>query len=98
VRDQREETARSAVERIRALALECKQLSNQSAQNYEHLAEYLELRIFEAQLQEVKKHASIVQAEMNQLTTIENMKRSQEQCAVQKQVTAIQSIVMEVTS
>jgi hypothetical protein len=28
VRDQREETTRSAVERIKALTLECKQLSN----------------------------------------------------------------------
>jgi hypothetical protein len=35
VRDQREETARSAVERIRALASECKKLSNRSAQTYE---------------------------------------------------------------
>jgi VIT1/CCC1 family predicted Fe2+/Mn2+ transporter len=31
VRDQREETARSAVERIKALASECKLLSNRSA-------------------------------------------------------------------
>jgi hypothetical protein len=35
VRDQREETARSTVERIKALALECKQLSSHSAQTYE---------------------------------------------------------------
>jgi hypothetical protein len=50
VRDQREETSRSTVERIKALASECKQLSNQSAQTYEHLAEDPELRILEAQL------------------------------------------------
>jgi hypothetical protein len=47
VRDQREETARSAVERIKALALECKKLSNRSAQTYEHLAEDPELRTLE---------------------------------------------------
>jgi VIT1/CCC1 family predicted Fe2+/Mn2+ transporter len=35
VRDQREATARSAVERIKALALECKQLSSRSVQTYE---------------------------------------------------------------
>jgi hypothetical protein len=39
VRDQREATAHSAVERLKALALECKQLSNCSAQMYEKLAE-----------------------------------------------------------
>jgi hypothetical protein len=35
VRDQREATAQSTVERIRAFTLECKQLSAHSAQNYE---------------------------------------------------------------
>jgi hypothetical protein len=35
VRDQREATARSKVERIKALAMECKKLSDHSAQNYE---------------------------------------------------------------
>ena len=34
VRDQREATAQSAVERIKALAMEWKQLSNRSAQMY----------------------------------------------------------------
>jgi hypothetical protein len=52
VRDQREETSRSTVERIKALALECKQLSSQSAQTYECLAEDPELRTLESQLQE----------------------------------------------
>ena len=55
VRDQREETTKSAVERIGVLASECKQLSNRSAQTYVHLVEYLELRTLEAQLQEVKQ-------------------------------------------
>jgi hypothetical protein len=57
VRDQREETARSAVERIRALATECKKLSDRSAQTYESLAEDPELRRLEAQLQEAKQQA-----------------------------------------
>jgi hypothetical protein len=35
VRDQREATARSTVERIKALTMECKQLSDRSAQTYE---------------------------------------------------------------
>jgi cell division septum initiation protein DivIVA len=39
VQDQREQTARSIVERIRALASKCKKLSNQSAHTYECLAE-----------------------------------------------------------
>jgi hypothetical protein len=55
VHDQREEADRTVVGRIRALASECKQLSNRSAQTYEHLAEDLELRKLEAQLQEAKQ-------------------------------------------
>ena len=35
VRDQREATTRGTVERIKALAMECKQLSDHSAQTYE---------------------------------------------------------------
>jgi hypothetical protein len=50
VRDQREETARSAVKRIKALVAECKQLSNQSAQTYESLAEDPKLRTLETHL------------------------------------------------
>jgi hypothetical protein len=81
VHDQREEAARNAVERIRALASECKQLSDRSAQTYEHLAEDPELRKLEAQLQEAKQQASTMQAQMKLLTAVEKMKRSQEQCA-----------------
>jgi hypothetical protein len=51
----------------------------------------------EAQLQEVKQKASTMLAQMKMLTALENMKRLQEQCTVQKQVTAIQIRVMEVT-
>jgi hypothetical protein len=97
VRDQREETARSAVERIKALALECKKLSSRSAQTYEHLAEDPELRTLESQLQEAKQQATTVQAQLKLLSPVERMKRSQEQCTVQQQVHAIQSKVMEVT-
>jgi hypothetical protein len=38
-----------------------------------------------------------VQAQMKSLTAIERMKRSQEQCVAQQQITAIQGRVMEVT-
>ena len=39
VKDQREVTSRSAVERLKALTLECKQLTDCSAQTYEQLTE-----------------------------------------------------------
>jgi hypothetical protein len=48
VRDQREETSKNTVASIRALASECKQLSDRSTQTYEHLAEDPELRKLEA--------------------------------------------------
>jgi hypothetical protein len=70
VRDQQEETARSAVERIKALALECKKLSNRSAQTYELLAEDQELRTLESQLQEAKQQASTVQAQLKLLSVV----------------------------
>jgi hypothetical protein len=74
--DQREEAAKNVVERIRALTLECKKLSDRSAQTYECLVEDLELRKLEAQLQEVKQQALTVQAQMKLLTTVKRMKRS----------------------
>jgi FtsZ-binding cell division protein ZapB len=83
VRDQRDETTRGAVERIRVLAMECKQLNDQSAQTYEHLPYDLELRRLEAQLQEVKQKASTMQAQLKHLSTVEKMKRSQEVRSVQ---------------
>jgi hypothetical protein len=97
VQDQREEITRSIVERIMALASECKELSARSAQTYEHLAEDPKMRELEAQLKEVKQQVSTVQAQLKLLTAVEKMKRSQEQCVVQHHVTAIQSRVMEVT-
>jgi hypothetical protein len=66
--DQREEAAKSAVGRIRALTSECKQLSDRSAQTYECLTEDPELRKLEAQLQEVQQQALTVQAQMKSLT------------------------------
>jgi hypothetical protein len=48
VRDQREATARSTVERIKFLALECKQLSDCSAQMYEQLTEDPKLKALES--------------------------------------------------
>jgi hypothetical protein len=37
IRDQREATSHSGVDRLKSLSLECKQLSNQSAHTYEKL-------------------------------------------------------------
>jgi hypothetical protein len=54
VRDQREEIARSVVERIKSLAMECKQLTDRSAQTYEQVTNNPELKALESQLQEVK--------------------------------------------
>jgi phage shock protein A len=97
VRDQREATARSTVERIKAFTMECKQLSDRSAQTYERLTEDPELKALESQLQEAKQQAETVQAQLKPLSAVERMKRSQEQCTAQQQVHTIQSKVMEVT-
>jgi hypothetical protein len=42
--------------------MECKQLSDHSAQTYERLTEDPELKALESQLQEAKKQVEIVQA------------------------------------
>jgi hypothetical protein len=97
VRDQIEATAWSAVERIKALAMECKKLSDRSSQTYEQLIENLELKALESQLQGVKKQAETIQAQLKPLSVVERMKRSQEQCTAQQKVHTIQSRVMEVT-
>jgi hypothetical protein len=62
MRDQREATARSTVERIKVLALECKQLSSRSAQTYEKLTEDPELKTLESQLHEEKQQVVKVSA------------------------------------
>jgi FtsZ-binding cell division protein ZapB len=71
VRDQREATARSAVERLKALTLECKQLIDRSALTYEQLAESPELRALESQLQEAKYQAEKIQAQLKPLLVVE---------------------------
>jgi hypothetical protein len=43
IRDQREITTHNVVDRLKSLALECKQLSNHNAQTYENLTENPEL-------------------------------------------------------
>jgi predicted short-subunit dehydrogenase-like oxidoreductase (DUF2520 family) len=97
MQDQREATAQSTIERIRELALECKQLSSRSAQTYERLTENPKLKTLKSQLHEEKKQATIVQAQLKLMSVVERMKRSQEQCTAQQQVHTIQSKVMEVT-
>jgi phage shock protein A len=96
VHNQREEFAKSAVGRINTLGSECKQLSDRSAQTYERLAEDLELRKLEAQLQKAQQKAPNMQAQMKLLTAVERMRRSQEQRVVQQKITFIQRRVMEV--
>jgi hypothetical protein len=53
--DQREETAKRTLIRIRTLTSECKKLSDRSAQTYKRLIEDLELRKMEAHLQEAQQ-------------------------------------------
>jgi hypothetical protein len=62
VRDQREATARSTVESIKALTLEFKQLTDHSAHTYEQLTGNLELKALESQLQEAKYQTEKIQA------------------------------------
>jgi hypothetical protein len=61
VRDQREAIARSTIERIKTLSMECKQLTDRSAQTYEKLTENPELKALESQLQEAKYQAETIQ-------------------------------------
>jgi hypothetical protein len=97
IRDQREATAHNAVGRLKSLALECKKLSNQSAQTYENLTENPELQTLELQLQEEKQHVDTLQVQLKALSAVDRMKRLHEQCTTQQQVHMIQSKVMEVT-
>jgi hypothetical protein len=82
--DQRELNAQRAVKRIKTLVLECKHLSRRSAQIYEQLSEHPKLKKLESQLQEAKKHADTVQAQLKLLSPIERMKRSQEENTAQQ--------------
>jgi hypothetical protein len=89
-----EATARSTVERIKVLTMECKKLSDRSAQTYEQLTEDPELKALESQLQEAKYQEEIIQAQLKPLPTMERMKRSQEHRTTQQQVHFIQSRFM----
>jgi hypothetical protein len=97
VRDQREATAQSAVERIKALAMEYKKLIDRSARTYEKIAENPILKALESQLQEVKYQAETIQAQLKPPLAVERMKRSQEKHTAQKKIHTIQRRVMEVT-
>jgi predicted RNase H-like nuclease (RuvC/YqgF family) len=85
------------VDRIKSLALECKKLSNQSAQTYENLTENPELQALESELQEEKQHVDTLQGQLKALSAVERMKCSHEQCTAQQQIHMLQSKVMEVT-
>jgi hypothetical protein len=63
--------------------MECKELIDRNAQTYEKLTENPELKALESQLQEVKYQAEMIQAQLNPLSDVERMKRSQEQCTAQ---------------
>jgi hypothetical protein len=84
VRDQREATARSAFERLKDITLECKKLTNRSAQTYGQLKENLELKALESHLQEVKHQAEKIQVQLKPLSAVEIMKRSYEQGTAQQ--------------
>jgi hypothetical protein len=84
VRDQREATSHNAVDRLKDISLECKQLSNRSAQTYENLIENPELQALESQLQKAKKHADTLQEQLKALLVVDIMKRSHEKCTTQK--------------
>jgi phage shock protein A len=55
------------------------------------------LKVLESQLQEAKYQDETIQAQLKPLSTMERMKRSQEQYTTQQQVHTIQRRVMEVT-
>jgi cell division protein FtsL len=83
VRYQQEATARSEVDRLKSYALECKMLSNRSAQTYENLTENPELQALESQLKEEKQHADTLQAQLKALSVVNRVKRSHEQRTAQ---------------
>jgi hypothetical protein len=57
IRDQREITSSNIIDKLKALALECKKLSSHNAQTYENLTKNPELYKLESQLQEAKYEA-----------------------------------------
>jgi hypothetical protein len=54
--------------------MECKQLSDHSAQTYERFSEDPELKALESQLQEAKQQEETVHAQLKPLSAIERMK------------------------
>ena len=64
--------------------MECKQLSYRSVQTYEQLTKNTELDALELHLQEVKQQAEKIQVQLNPLSVVERMNRSQEQCTTQQ--------------
>jgi bacterioferritin (cytochrome b1) len=84
VRDQREATTCSAVDRLKALALEYKQLSNCISKTYENLTENLELEALESQLKEAKQHIDTLQAQLKALSAVERMKWYQQKHTAQQ--------------
>jgi hypothetical protein len=97
IRDLIDSTARNIVGRLKSLELECKQLTSRSAQTYETLTKNPRLQALESQLQESKKHADMLQAQLKALSPIERMKRFPEHRMAQQQIHMIQSKVMEVS-
>jgi transcriptional/translational regulatory protein YebC/TACO1 len=59
--------------------MECKQLTDCSAQTYEQLTENPKLKALESQLQEAKYQAETIQVQLKPLSAMERMKQSQEQ-------------------
>ena len=97
IRDLREATARSIVDRLKTLASECRKLSTRSTQTYETLIENPELQTLEAQLHEEKQHVDMLQVQLKSVTPVERMKRFAKQCTTQEQVHTLQSKLMEVS-
>jgi transcriptional/translational regulatory protein YebC/TACO1 len=95
--DQREATSQSAVEKLKALTLECKKLTDPNAQNYEQLTENPKLKELESQLQEANYQAEMIHVQLKPLSVVEIMKLSQEHRTVQQHIHTIQIRVMEVT-
>jgi hypothetical protein len=53
--------------------MECKKLTDHSAQTYEQLTENPELKALESQLQEAKYQAENIQAQLKPLSVVERM-------------------------
>jgi transcriptional/translational regulatory protein YebC/TACO1 len=64
--------------------MECKKLTDHSAQTYEQLTENPELKALESQLQEAKYQADTIQVHLKPLSVVERMKHSQEQRIAQQ--------------